>query len=52
MSYPVWLRLTDGNAVVPPVVGALLEDEAKAVFDVLPSGWCRQGPRPEVDEHH
>lgn len=45
-------ELTNGQAVVPPIVGALLEAEARLVTDLLCYWRCTQGPRAQVDKHH
>lgn len=44
-------ELTNGQAVVPPIVGALLEAEARLITDLLCCWWCTQGPCAQVDKH-
>jgi len=44
--------LTNGEAVIPPVVGALLEAQTRVVENILAIRRRTQRPRAQVDEHH
>lgn len=51
VNRPTLFALTYGQAVIPPVVRALLEPEALVVHDLLRRGRIRECPGPQVDQH-